>query len=66
MKKDKIKAVGKMQDYIKRHLQDPITLYDLAQSCGFSPWHASRIFKELLGKPPFEYIRARRISQTQG
>ena len=64
MKKEKIKAVGKMQDYIESHITEPITLYDLARSCGFSPWHASRIFKELLGKTPFEYIRACRISRA--
>ena len=64
MKKEKIRAVGKMQEYIKSHITEPITLYDLAQSCGLSPWHASRIFKELLGKTPFEYIRACRISQA--
>jgi len=51
-----------MQDYISSHINDLITLYDLAQACGFSPWHSSRIFKELMGKTPFEYIRAYRIS----
>ncbi len=64
MKKEIIIAVGKMQDYIKAHLTEPITLYDLARSCGLSPWYASRIFKELLGKTPFEYIRACRVSQA--
>ena len=53
-----------MQDYIRSHMTEPITLYDLARACGLSPWHASRIFKELLGKTPFEYIRACRISQA--
>lgn len=64
MKKEKIKAVGKMQEYIQSHITEPITLYDLARSCDLSPWHASRIFKELLGKTPFEYIRACRVSQA--
>ena len=64
MEKDKVEAVSKMQEYIKLHINDPITLCDLAQTCDFSPWHASRIFKELIGKSPFEYIRAFRISQS--
>ena len=64
MSKEKIAAVGKMQEYIQSHLTEPITLYDLAQSCGLSPWYASRVFKELSGKTPFEYIRACRISQA--
>ena len=64
MLKKNVEAVGKMQEYIKSHINDPITLYDLAQACGFSPWHASRIFKELIGKTPFEYIRAFRVSRA--
>lgn len=64
MLKEKVEAVGKMQEYIKSHVNDPITLYDLARTCGFSPWYASRIFKELMGKTPFEYIRAFRVSRA--
>ncbi len=64
MLREKVEAVGKMQEYITSHINDPICLYDLAQACGFSPWHASRIFKELIGKTPFEYIRAFRLSQA--
>jgi AraC-like DNA-binding protein len=64
MIKDKIAAVGKMQHYIKSHINNPITLHDLAQSCGLSPWYASRIFKEMTEKTPFEYIRAFRLSQA--
>ncbi|KAA3615851.1 MAG: AraC family transcriptional regulator [Calditrichaeota bacterium] len=53
-----------MQKYIDSHINKPITLYNLAQTCGFSPWHASRVFKELIGKSPFEYIRALRITKA--
>jgi AraC family transcriptional regulator len=64
MLREKVEAVRKMQEHIESHINDPITLYDLAQACGFSPWHASRIFKELLDKTPFEYIRAFRMSRA--
>jgi AraC family transcriptional regulator len=64
MQREKFEAVGKMQEYISSHINDPIRLYDLAQAFGFSPWHASRIFKELTGKAPFEYIRAFRLSRA--
>ncbi len=64
MTKEKVEAVGKIQEYVQSHITDPITLKDLARACGFSPWHASRIFKELLGKTPFEYIRACRLSRA--
>lgn len=46
---DKINAVQKMQDYVETHLHEPITLKNLADAAGYSPWHAAKIFKELLG-----------------
>jgi AraC family transcriptional regulator len=53
-----------MQDCIERHIAEPITLHMLAQAAGYSPWHAARIFKELTGKTPFEYIREIRLSRA--
>ena len=53
-----------MQDYIGRHILEPISLHSLAQAAGYSPWHSARIFKELTGKAPFEYIRAIRLSRA--
>lgn len=55
---EKISAVQRMQDYIEEHITDPISLQMLARAAGYSPWHSSRIFKELTGKTPFEYIRS--------
>ncbi len=53
-----------MQDYIERHTTEAITLRRLAKAAGYSPWHAARIFKELTGKTPFEYIRELRLSRA--
>lgn len=61
---DKIEAVQRMQDYIDQHLNEPITMHQLANAAGYSLWHAARLFKELLGKAPFEYIRSVRLSQA--
>lgn len=61
---EKINGVQRMQDYIKVHLNEDISLCDLAKACGYSPWHAIRIFKELIGKSPFEYIREIRLSKA--
>ena len=59
-----IAAVQGMQMYIEEHMQDPITLKDLANAAGYSPFHASRLFKEHTGKTPFDYIRALRLSKA--
>ena len=53
-----------MQDYINENINSAITLSDLAKSAGYSQWHSARIFKELTGKSPFEYLRALRLSKA--
>jgi len=60
----KINAVDRMQNYIESHITESITLYMLANAAGYSPWHCTRIFNELTGKTPFEYIRALRLSRA--
>jgi AraC family transcriptional regulator len=59
-----INAVQRMQDCIDRNLKEPISLHMLAQAAGYSPWHSARIFKEMTGKTPFDYIRALRLSKA--
>lgn len=61
---EKINAVQRMQIYIENHINESITLYMLASEAGYSPWHCTRIFKELTDKTPFEYIRALRLSRA--
>lgn len=59
-----INAVQRMQNYIHENINSQITLSDLAKEAGYSQWHAARIFKELTGKSPFEYIRALRLTKA--
>ena len=47
-REEKVMAVQRMQDYIKNHMTEAITLKALADCAGYSPFHCSRIFKELL------------------
>ena len=59
-----IQAVQRMQEYIEMHLHRKITLKELANVAGYSSWHAARLFKEVTGKPPFDYIRTLRLTQA--
>lgn len=59
-----IVAVRKIQDYIDNNLCNIITLKQLSNVAGYSPWHTTRIFKEITGKSPFDYIRLMRLSQA--
>jgi AraC family transcriptional regulator len=62
--REKVNAVQRMQDYIEAHLDQPVTLTALAQAAGYSPSYASRVFKELNGITPLDYLRARRLSRA--
>ena len=53
-----------MQEFIESHITEPITLNMLANAAGYSPWHAARVFKELTGKTPFDYIRELRLARA--
>ena len=59
-----IYAVQRMQNYIAGHITEPITLNQLARAAGYSQWHSERIFKEFIGKTPYDYIRALRLSKA--
>ncbi|MDF2986891.1 MAG: AraC family transcriptional regulator [Eubacterium sp.] len=61
---EKINAVQRMQDFIETHLFETVTLNMLAREARYSQWHSARIFKELTGKAPFEYIRMLRLSKA--
>jgi len=61
---DKIDAVTHMQYYIAEHIKEQITQFQLSRVAGYSEYYAARVFKELTGKTPFEYIRRLRLSQS--
>ena len=61
---DKTQAVQRMQEYIQLHFAEEISLAGLAKAAGYSPWYSARIFKELTGLAPADYIRRVRLSKS--
>lgn len=61
---EKSEAVQRMQDYIEAHLTERITPADLARAAFFSPWYSARLFRELTGFAPADYIRRLRLSRS--
>lgn len=49
-------------DYIEEHLQESITVEELAKIAGFSPYHYYRVFNAYVGLPIVEYTRRRRLA----
>ena len=53
-----------MQDYIAAHLDETITMADLARVSHYSPWYSYRLFVILLHMTPAVYIRRLRLSES--
>jgi AraC-like DNA-binding protein len=61
---DTAAAVARVQRYILEHLDEEITLRDLADAAHYSKYHISRIFKALTHRTPLEYVRALRLTRA--
>ena len=61
---EKVMTVQRMQNYIENNLNRNITLHELSQCSNYSPWYSAKLFKEYIGKGPFEYIRLMRLTKS--
>lgn len=57
-------AVRSMQNYISEHIQDEITMEDLAEAAAFSAWYARKLFIKYLNMTPAVYIRRLKLSKS--
>jgi AraC-like DNA-binding protein len=55
----------RVRDYIETHLDDRLTLTDLAGVACLSPYHFSRSFKESVGIGPQRYVIRRRLERAK-
>jgi AraC family transcriptional regulator len=55
----------RVQDYIETHLDDRLTLTDLAGVACLSPYHFSRSFKQAVGVGPQRYVVQRRLERAK-
>ncbi|WP_312699043.1 AraC family transcriptional regulator [Sedimentibacter sp.] len=65
-KSEPVKAVIRMQDYIHQNINNNLSIDEICSESGYSKRHSLRIFKELLNKTIFEYIRDLRLSMATG
>jgi len=50
-----------LAEWIERHLEDPLTLDQIADQAGLSPYHLSRLFTARMGRSVMAYVRGRRL-----
>jgi AraC family transcriptional regulator len=55
----------RVADYIEEHLNENISLHELAAIAQLSPYHFARAFKQSLGTPPHRYHMSRRMDRAK-
>ncbi len=56
---------ARVVDYMQAHLDQRITLAELAALCNLSPWHFSRAFRTTHGDPPHRYLTRLRVQRAR-
>ncbi len=54
-----------VQDYVKMHLDENLSLKDLAGLLALSPYHFARGFRESMGVTPHEFVMRQRVAKAQ-
>lgn len=52
--------------YIDEHIYEKISLLELAEKTGYSPFYFSKLFSEIMGMPITGYIRIRKLQYALG
>src|SRR5690606_21204194 len=56
--------VLQIKNHLLAHYREPLKLEDLEQLTGFSPNYVIRIFKDVIGMTPFQYLRWVRLQKA--
>ena len=57
-------VLAKARNYCATHMEQPITVGDLAKEVGYSRWHFSRIFTRVYGKNPHLFIIEQKLNNA--
>ncbi len=58
-------AVKRTKEYLQAHYAQEMTLQELAQEAGMSPFHLARIFRQAVGLPPHAYQTQLRLAHAK-
>ncbi|MFL6292115.1 MAG: bifunctional DNA-binding transcriptional regulator/O6-methylguanine-DNA methyltransferase Ada [Thermoanaerobaculia bacterium] len=62
---DPERSVERARAWLDAHSDEPVTLAELGEAVGLSPWYLQRTFKRLTGLTPREYASARRLERLK-
>ncbi|MGB7838970.1 MAG: AraC family transcriptional regulator, partial [Terrimicrobiaceae bacterium] len=60
-----IARLRKIEDYVREHLAESISIETLAELAELSPFHFSRVFKQATGMTPLQFVTRERMLQAQ-
>lgn len=60
-----VERLRAIDDYIDAHLAFDIGVSDLAKAAGYSPIYFSRLFRESVGMPPYQYLLQKRVEAVR-
>ena len=52
-------------DFVAERFGGPVTIEEMARVAGLSPAHFSRLFKEVLGDSPYQFVMDYRVEQAK-
>jgi len=58
-------AVKRVISAMLEHLDEPLSLHDMANIAYYSPFHFNRIFKKTTGIPPIQFLYALRLKRAK-
>ena len=61
-----IKRILKVLVYIEEHIEDEITMSELAKLSCYSPFHFHRIFQSIVGETVYQYTKRLRLERAAG
>lgn len=61
---DHANIIHDLINWLESHMDQPLSLDNVAAKSGYSKWHLQRMFKDITGQAIVSYIRARRLTKA--
>ena len=62
---DVVVHLRRARDHMDAHFTEPLTLANVAQVAGYSPYHFARAFSRAFGVSPIAYLATRRVERAK-
>ena len=66
LRREYVRRINNVIDYIERHLEEDLNLNDLARVANFSKFHFHRIFRAMVGETINRFVRRLRLERAAG